>query len=280
MKGLGGGLSSRLTVIDGNGVVIADSAADPATSPNLTNRPEVATAIAESRRGGSEAVRATAAGSLTIGAPVPGVPGAVAQVALPLDDVDAAVSRLQRDVFAAAVAASMIAAVVAVFVAGRITGPLNELRRHALGVSAGQLDATVTPAATRELGDLARSFNTMTRRVRDLVQEGDRSRSRLEAIFANLSDGVVIVDEQTNVLGLNAAAAGILNVRPQWAIGQPFVVVARDADLTRLLRAAIDTRIGPECDDRIRAGAGSCSTPPRSRSAAPANRLASSSSAT
>ena len=232
VEGLGSGLSSRLVVIGGDGRIVADSSTDPVAGP---------AAVGTSGAGVAGAVRASGDGSLSVSVPVPGVAGAVAQVALPLDEVDAAVRRIQRDVVAAAIAASAIAAVVAVFVAARITGPLDDLRRHALGVAAGRLDAAVTPAATRELGDLARSFNTMTRRVRELVQEGDRSRSRLEAIFANLGDGVVIVDAQANVLGLNAAAAGILGVRSQMSIGQPFVVVARDADLTRLLRAAMET---------------------------------------
>ena len=110
------------------------------------------------------------------------------------------------------------------------------MRRHAAAVARGDLDSSATPASTRELGDLARAFNTMTRRVRDLVDESENSRSRLEAIFANLGDGVIIVDQDTTVIGVNNAALAILGTRSNWAVGRPLVVAARDVDLHKLLQ--------------------------------------------
>ena len=68
---------------------------------------------------------------LYVAVPIPEVPGAVARVALPLHDVDAAVARIRRDVAFATVSAAALAIAVAVIVAGRITGPLEDLRRQA-----------------------------------------------------------------------------------------------------------------------------------------------------
>jgi two-component system, OmpR family, phosphate regulon sensor histidine kinase PhoR len=113
------------------------------------------------------------------------------------------------------------------------------LRQQVARVAAGELDVAVVPAKPQELGDLAGSFNSMTRQVSELVKESERSRVRLEAIFANLSDGVVIVDDRADVVGINASASRILNAPERWAIGQPFVVVARDHELVSLLKSAI-----------------------------------------
>src|SRR4029450_1716400 len=62
------------------------------------------------------------------------------------------------------------------------------------------------------------------------LPDPERSRSRLEAIFSNLSDGGVIVDERGTVLGLNDAATALLQVKPVWAVGHPFILGARDRD--------------------------------------------------
>jgi two-component system phosphate regulon sensor histidine kinase PhoR len=186
---LGASIPTRLTILDASGNVLADSQADPAAVPAESDRSDTRRAIDASIDGDDVAVRSRRGGFLVVTVPIPGVSGDVARASTSLEEVDDAVERFQRNVLATGLVVAWISFVVSVYVAGRITGPLEELRQHAALVAAGQLDSTVTPASTRELGDLARAFNTMTRRVGVLVGESELSRSRLEAIFANLSDG-------------------------------------------------------------------------------------------
>ncbi len=234
---LGSAIPTRLTIINSSGQMVADSQSDPATIPPA----DALQAIEVGLIGDEDVVRAHQDGSMVVTVPVQGVPGAVARASTSLEEVDDVVGRFQRNVLATGLIVSWISLVVAIYVAGRITGPLAELRQHAGLVSTGQFESTVTPGSTREFGDLARAFNTMTRRVRELVEESEQSRSRLEAIFANLSDGVVIVDQHLTVIGINDSAASILGTRLNWAVGRPFVVVARDADLNQLLSTAFES---------------------------------------
>jgi two-component system phosphate regulon sensor histidine kinase PhoR len=62
----------------------------------------------------------------------------------------------------------------------------------------------------------------------------------LQAIFTNLSDGVVMVDERGVVLGLNDAANDMLMTNPVWAVGHPFVIAARDHDLVDLMEQSFE----------------------------------------
>lgn len=237
---LGASIETRLTVIDLQGRVLADSRSDPAAAANQASRNDVAQAIARSGDRAAEPVMARGGDQLSV--TVPAAPGGtIVRASAPLAEVNDAVERFQRTVIAVAIVVAWGTMVVALYVAGRITDPLAELRRHAVLVASGQFETTVTPSETRELGDLARAFNTMTRRVRELVEESEQSRSRLEAIFANLTDGVIVVDEDKSVVAINDAAAAMLTTRVVWAVGQPFVVAARDADLQRLLATAFET---------------------------------------
>jgi two-component system phosphate regulon sensor histidine kinase PhoR len=172
---------------------------------------------------------------------VPGVPGAIARASKSLDAVNNSVEQVQRTVLAVGLVVSWVVIIVALFVADRIIGPLEDLRRHAVLVSAGQLKTFVTPDETRELGDLARAFNLMTARVRELISESEHSRARLEAIFSSLTDGVVVVNRQREVIAINSAAAGFLGASEKWAIGKPFVAVVRDVDLHRLLNESLES---------------------------------------
>lgn len=235
VKHLGSGIDGRVTVIAADGRVLGDSAADPAALANQSSRPEVRAALAGI---GGAVGRSQDDASLAIAVATATSPAVVVRISLPLGGVDAAVNRVQRDIVGLAIAGAAIAAAVAIFVSARITRPLDALRLHASRVSTGHLDVTTPAVAPRELADLARSFNTMTSRIRELVLDAERSRSRLEAIFASLSDGVVIVDERGIVRGLNAAATRMLETNPVWAVGHPFVVAARDHDLVQLMDRA------------------------------------------
>jgi two-component system phosphate regulon sensor histidine kinase PhoR len=241
VKQLGSGIQEHLSVVDASGHVIADSKIDPAASPSESEKPDTQLAIERSASGDAEPTRSEHNGVLVVAVPVPGVPGTIARASDSLAYVDDAVTRVQTTVLAVAIVTAWAMVVIGVLIAGRITEPLEELRRHAIVVAAGELQTSVTPAATRELGDLGRAFNTMTRRLRELVTESETSRTRLETIFANLSDGVVVLDEQRGIIGINAAATVILGARAQWAVNKPFVVVARDADLHELVRTAFET---------------------------------------
>jgi two-component system, OmpR family, phosphate regulon sensor histidine kinase PhoR len=239
VKRLGARIDARVTIVSADGSVLGDSVADPQTMDNHATRSEV---IAARRAGIGEAQRHSAtldADFLYVAVPITEVSGAVARTALPLHDVDAAVGRIRRDVALATVTAAALAITVAVIVAGRITGPLEELRRQARILATGQLDAVVRPAGTRELGDLARAFNAMAADLRRQVTAQERSRSRLEATLANLNEGVVITDEAGTVIRLNAAATRMLGTTIEEVVDRSFIVTSRDHDLAGLLDAAL-----------------------------------------
>ncbi|MGI8475849.1 MAG: HAMP domain-containing sensor histidine kinase [Thermomicrobiales bacterium] len=238
VKRLGRSGPPRITVTAADGSVVGESSGTSSFAGQKPMAPEAVRTFADAGGEGSAAKVSRLDGLLSVSVPVPGGNGATATVALPLDDVNAAVRKIQLSVAIATALAAFAATLVASVVARRISGPLTDLRLQAMNVADGQLDASVTPAATRELGDLARAFNAMTSRVRDLVGESEDARSRLEVIFSNLSDGVIIVDAGNEVAGLNAAAVGILGASATGAVGRPFSVVARDSDLIRLMRDA------------------------------------------
>jgi two-component system, OmpR family, phosphate regulon sensor histidine kinase PhoR len=239
VKQLGGRIDARVTIVAADGSVLGDSVADPRSMDNHATRSEV---IAARRMGIGAAERHSAtldADFLYVAVPIPEAPGAVARVALPLHDVNAAVARIRRDVAYATVSAAALAIAVAVIVARRITGPLEDLRGQAGIIATGQLDVVVRPAGTRELGDLAHAFNAMAADLRRLITEQERSHARLEATLANLNDGVVITDEAGTVVRLNVAATRMLGPTSEEAAGQPLVVASRDHDLASLLQAAL-----------------------------------------
>ena len=231
------GLDARITVVDRSGTVLADSAANIRTMGNHRNRPEIHEALGT---GTGSSVRT----SRTLGEPYFYVAraindgAAVVRLGLPNEVVDRLEREIQRQIGVAAVVAALLMAGAGLLVARRISGALDDIRGQAALVAAGRLDAAVEPVATRELGDVGRTFNAMTMRLRSSVTELERVRLRLEATLANLSDGVVITDARGHIVLANESALAMLAVRTAVA-GESIVEVARDHELAEMVDRAL-----------------------------------------
>jgi two-component system, OmpR family, phosphate regulon sensor histidine kinase PhoR len=96
VKQLGSGLDGRVTVIATDGTVLGVSQGDPGVLPNQSSRPEVRQALAGT--GGTVIGTAKSGSTLAVAVAVPGPPAVVVRIEAPLDDVNAAVSRVRRDI--------------------------------------------------------------------------------------------------------------------------------------------------------------------------------------
>lgn len=240
---------ARVTITAADGSVIADSAGVAAATGAGRARLPATTASIDDEAPATGRRATIHEDALTIGAFLPDSTGSAVWLAVPLDDVDAAVRRIQRDLAVATFAAALLVVAVGFVVASRIAQPLEELRHQAQAVAAGRLDVEVLPSATRELGDLGRAFNSMTRQLAASRAERDRARARLEAMLANLSDGVIVTDQRGGLIRLNRAAATLLAFPNPTPANQPFLQIARDHELWELLRTAL---VAPAGDNTAR----------------------------
>jgi two-component system phosphate regulon sensor histidine kinase PhoR len=240
IKAFGTDTEVRITIVAADGSVVGDSVGDPADMNNHLDRPEIADAF---QSGVSSARRESGTFDnreyLYVAVLIPDAPGFVSETAMPMSVVNEATAEIRSQVIAGTLIAVMVAIAAAVFIARRIGGSLTDLRDTAVRVASGDLSATVDPPGTQELGDLARAFNLMTNQLDTLVEENRRARMRWASAFASLSDGLILVDNTEHLTAMNPAGAELLDTDLEWSIGQAFAVVARDHELTALLREAL-----------------------------------------
>lgn len=137
---------------------------------------------------------------------------------------------------------SLLAAAVAVglsYVTGsRITRPITDLTAAAERVSKGELEELIGGIKREdEIGVLTRAFDQMTRSLGTLTSDLRGSaaqelelRSRLETILQSMTDGVVAVDENGDVVAVNREAEKILSVTAASALGSPIRTVLSVTD--------------------------------------------------
>ncbi len=144
-----------------------------------------------------------------------------------------------------------------VYVAKRITRPVQLLAAGAREIGAGHLDHRIQPETTDEFGSLVEAFNTMAgelstsqrrleRSRRDLEHqnlEGDRRRRYTETILERIATGVVSIDADGRVSTVNSAASRLLGL-DRSALGQPAAMVFDREDLQPLAPVLLNARSG------------------------------------
>lgn len=107
--------------------------------------------------------------------------------------------------------------VIAYLLSERLGAPLRTLARGTRAVAKGDFSQMPSLSSRDELGVLIQSFNRMTRQLSDAReqlarnhQQTEQAKAFLERVLANLSSGVVVLDEALRVRTTNSAAVQIL----------------------------------------------------------------------
>ncbi len=115
--------------------------------------------------------------------------------------------------------ALLMTMVIAYLLSERLGAPLRTLARGTRAVAKGDFSQMPSVKSRDELGVLIQSFNRMTRQLseaREQVaqnhQETEQAKAFLERVLANLSSGVMVLDDALQVRTMNGAAAHILGV--------------------------------------------------------------------
>jgi len=96
-------------------------------------------------------------------------------------------------------------------------------------------------AHARKLGDwLRREVKRTTSSLTEKAKFSESERYKLDAIIANIQDGVIVMDEKKNILLANHAVYDIFNLDSKEIVGRSLVDVISNADLKALLTRAGD----------------------------------------
>jgi len=203
----------RITVIDGNGKVIADSDFPHDQLGGLENhatRPEFRAALHGAT--GTDLRHSVSTGRWELKVAMP-VPGGAARVSTPLPQVDAVVADAQNAVLLGGLLALAVGAVLALGFARSVARPLLRLREAAQAFAHGA-PSVIDARGRDEVGDLARALRTVQENLSRRVGDLERERAETTALISSMVEGVVAVNAAGTVTTLNPAARELLKLAP------------------------------------------------------------------
>ncbi len=233
----GGSLETRLTVMDVDGVVVADSAEDPRRMDNHATRPEILEAAASGLGMSSRFSRTVEQRMRYLAVPLEHDTARLGFVrtALPLTLLEQRLSHLRRLVLLGAAVAAAAGLVFSAFLAPRFTRPLRAMALSAEAITQGDYEQRVSVASQDELGQLAGTFNAMSEELDRSTSTMAAERNKLTAILSSMVEGVIAVDGEECIVHLNQVAGCLLDVNPVEVIGRPIWEVTRIREVTELL---------------------------------------------
>ena len=264
---LGTASGTRVTVIAGEGLpgkplglVLAESTMSPAEMENHRDRPEFEAAM---RGGTGKAVRFSHTldeNMLYVAVPVTAAGGggetvAVVRAAVPLTAVDQALSSLYWRIGLTAVVVALVAALIGLFVTGRISRQMSEVKEGATAFAAGDFSHKLSVPRTAEFASVAESLNAMADDLDEKIRTVTRERNEREAVLVSMIEGVLAVDTDERVITLNEAAARLLGTERGAAVGHSIQEVVRNPELQRVVADTLAGDGPVEAELTLRVGA-------------------------
>jgi two-component system phosphate regulon sensor histidine kinase PhoR len=237
-------LGVRITLIEPDGVVVGESDEDRFQMDNHINRPEVQEAINEGH--GVRIRRSPTLGYelMYVAVPVESESGmlGIVRVSIPLEQINSNISQVVKTFFFVTIIAAVLTALLSVVIANRTTRPLVELTETANNMTEGE--TTVPPSPTHsydEVTQLSHAFHTLVTQLRTQIQALETEQGKLAAVLAQMTDGVLIVDEQGLVEMINPAAARLFEANEDEALEHSLAEVVRQHQLVEIWQQCQET---------------------------------------
>ncbi len=228
----------RVTIISPDGTVVGESDVPPEVVAHLENhrgRSEIESALA---RGVGAAVRRSVSvdqdllyAAMTTGR------GEVIRFAVGIEQIDATVAGVRRQILQVGGAALVLAAVFSLLFSLAVTRPLRRMRRIASAMAAGDLDARVRPSGSDELAELGSVLDKLAAELKRRLGQLEAERAEMTALIDSMQEGVLAISADGTVRRANPAARQMIGggqamegSRPETLIRRrPFLELVRDA---------------------------------------------------
>ena len=131
-----------------------------------------------------------------------------------------------NNIFATGTAIALgVTAVLGVLLAQTITRPMSDMRRQALAMAKGNFSRKVKVYGDDEIGELAVTFNVLTKKLQDAQATTEGERRKLSSVLSFMTDGVIATDRKGRVILINDPAAHLLDVSRETVLSMSIVTL-------------------------------------------------------
>ena len=236
VKQLGKSINTRITVINLEGVVLADSEKDPAEMENHKNRLEIRKTLS-GKTGTSLRFSTTVKEEMLYVAILirkdKTIIG-VLRMSLFLKDINIFLGTMRKEIIGIAIILTAISLLAATVFSRNLSIPIKKLVKGANKVALGDFGAKIYLKNRDELRDLAESFNYMTERIESLFSDLSLMKEELDSIISSLQQGIIVLNRDGRIILSNESCKKI--IQSNNIDGKFYWEVVREPKLTELIK--------------------------------------------
>lgn len=205
--------NSRVTLVDAQGRVFADSEKDTAGLENHFSRPELQEARLKGKGKSIRFSQTIGVDMLYVAVPMKSgsqITGYV-RLARPLHDVQSMIDKVYQSVFLAMMIVAVIALFVALFFSYRLAAPIRAMERFTERLRQGHPVGTIFLETSDETEKLADNINYLVEELQAQVRLANEEKSKLMTAFTSMTEGVLILNAKDKIEFVNEALRDILS---------------------------------------------------------------------
>lgn len=270
-KDIGQTTRTRVTIILPSGEVVGDSFGNIGSMENHKHRYEIALAMKEKK--GVSIRKSGTLGESMMYIALPVVKNDIlhqskndtalninellwiVRVAISIESIEKQIKSIQKNIFIALLITVTAAAGASLFVARRITKPIEAMRTGADNFANDKLATPLPLPDSEELFQLALTMNKMAQTLDEKIRTLEDRGMELEAVHSSMREGIIAVDPDERIITANSAAAAMFGYSPEMVKGRNIHEIARYYELEQLIRKAL-ANPEPVEDDIVISGDG------------------------
>ncbi|HHY38918.1 MAG TPA: cell wall metabolism sensor histidine kinase WalK [Clostridia bacterium] len=194
-------LNARIVLVNADGMVvgstISSGSIQPGMRPDLEELSAVLGGTIIAKRGTIKGIQEP---TLAVGVPVYSRGTVVGALFLysPVAGVTSALVAVRRLIVYAALGATLLSLLLGYAFSRSISRPLQAINRAAIRMAEGDFKTDVPVYSDDEIGDLARTFSSLTRTLDKSINELASEKGKIESILASMAEGVVACEVEEN----------------------------------------------------------------------------------
>lgn len=235
LRTLAATIGCRLTIVDAEGRVLADTEAEPDKMENHRLRPEIVTAAAQGEGASTRWSHTLQKELLYLAwrAQEPGGEPCYVRLAVPPEQVQKGLRGLDESLLLGVAVAILLSGAGCFFLARRQAAPIVELTTMAQALAAGDTSKHALVRAKGEAGTLGGALGTVAQVLTQSKFDAAKAQDDLRAILDSMTEGVIAAEGRSRIVLANQAAAQLLDFPAESAVGKPLWEVVREDQIIK-----------------------------------------------
>ena len=232
----------RITVVDVNGKVIAETREDPGEMEDHSNRPEIIAAGKNMSGSDIRPSKTLGVDMMYVAIPIKDKEKIVAvlRIARSVSSINDQLAIISNRIFAGGVIVAFAAALLSLFVSRKISRPLVKLKNGADLFASGDLRHKLPLGNCQEIDAVAAAMNQMAGEIDERIMTISRQRNEHKAVLSSMSEAVLAFNLDLKLITLNAYAAEMFGIELSDAKGRLLQEIVRNPALQSFIISSMD----------------------------------------